>query len=151
MTTATLSSLNKVLRATRTLGIGTAALLTYVTILLLGSMYVLFTTGLSVAYQAHLNAGYSPLLKGPDQTPTLSLPSSEMRDQLPVHGPSLPLTAPNLEDEVKSVTPEPTPNYDYSTMKVKELKAHAKELGIKSYSKMNKAQLIDTLTTHIVG
>ena len=34
------------------------------------------------------------------------------------------------------------PDIDFSTMTLKELKAHAKEAGVKGYSKMKKADII---------
>ena len=47
--------------------------------------------------------------------------------------------------EAESTVEAPAPAIDYSSMKVPELKAIAKERGVKGYYKLKKADLISTL------
>ena len=47
--------------------------------------------------------------------------------------------------ELESTALAPAPTIDYSGMKVSELKAIAKERGVKGYYKLKKADLISTL------
>lgn len=147
------------LKTTRTIALGTAALATYTSILLLGAVYTLVTIAIAVAYQAHQTAGYSPLLSNaPEiQSPQLLL-SPTPRELLGTHSQesqttyTKPIpTVPAYETPI--ITPAPLPETPQAeTLRplahstVAQLRTLASDLGgIAGAGKMKKAQLITHL------
>jgi hypothetical protein len=152
-------SLATTLKVTRTLGYGSAALCSSALILVVGLTYVACSVALSLATAAHTHAGYSPLLNGPTPTappaghgPTAPSPVHTSAQRTPSPAPT-PTDAPSPAPVPLAPAPVPSPqsSADPATptvvgMSVTQLKALAKQRGVKGATRMRKAALVLALT-----